>query len=90
MKRFLMALLLVCTLSTAPAAGPRVARECKKPPCKQAIALCIKQACAGFRGIVKAGCKRAARVTLLTSCTVFGDYGAFCSDLSAGNGCAPD
>ena len=92
MKFFMVAVLLACTLSTAQGASARVAKECKKPPCRQAIALCVRQACAGFRGIVKTGCKRAARITLLNSCSVIvvSDRASFCSDLSAGNGCAPD
>lgn len=83
-------MLVAGALSTADARGPAIAKDCKRNPCKAAIARCVREACAQFHGIVKRGCARAARGTLLTSCTVFGDYAQFCSDLGQGNGCAPD
>lgn len=89
MRSFTTVLVLLLTLSTAHA-RPGVAKECKRGPCRQAINRCIKDACAQFRGIVKSGCKRAARSALLTSCTVFGDHSAFCTDLANGDSCAPD
>ncbi len=89
MRSVIAALIVVAALSTAHA-RPGVAKECKRNPCRHAIARCVKEACAQFKGIVKYGCKRAARSALLGSCTVFGDHTTFCSDLSAGNGCTPD
>ena len=90
MKISLTALLLACTLSSAQAAKFHVAPECRKQPCRHLIAVCVNQACAGFHGIVKAGCKRAAHLTLVNACTVAGDYARFCNEQSSGNGCAPN
>lgn len=90
MKLLVAALLVASTLSTAEAARFRVAPDCKKGACRQQIARCVKDACAQFHGIVKVGCKRAARIALNNACTVFGDYASFCADLDAGNGCTPD
>jgi hypothetical protein len=71
-------------------AGQRIAKECKRSPCKQAIARCVRDACAGFHGIVKHGCVRAGRSAINGACTVSGDYARFCSELSSGESCAPD
>lgn len=90
MKVFLTALLLASTLTAADAAKFHVAPQCRKQPCRRAIGVCVKQACAGFHGVVKGACKRAARLTLANACTVAGDYPRFCGELSADNGCAPD
>ncbi len=90
MKLLVAALVVASTLSSAQAARFHVAPDCKKNPCRQQIARCVKEACAQFRGIVKQGCKRAAKGALVNSCTVFGDYARFCSDLQTGNGCTPD
>ncbi|HEV7730694.1 MAG TPA: hypothetical protein VGR62_00965 [Candidatus Binatia bacterium] len=90
MKLLVAALLVASTLSTAQAAKFHVAPDCKKGACRHEIARCVKDACAQFRGIVRVGCKRAARITLNNACTVFGDYARFCADLEVGNGCTPD
>lgn len=91
MRFSLVAVILICLLSVSHAARLKVAAECKRRPCRPQIAKCVKQACAQFHGLARAGCKRAARLTILASCNLATDHAGFCSGLQDnGNGCAPD
>lgn len=82
----LIALFALGLIGTAGAAG--VAGECKKGPCRKAINRCVKQSCAQFHGVIKGGCKKAARLSLRNACTVVPDHAGFCSDLANGD-CSP-
>lgn len=77
-------LLVVLTLALVPGAhAARIARDCKAGVCREAINLCVKQSCAGFRGPVKAGCVRAARLTIRASCNLAEDHTGFCNQIAA-------
>jgi len=83
-------LLAPLALALVPAANAaRLARECKIGVCKKAINRCVKQSCAGFRGPIKAGCVRAARLTIRTSCNLAEDHTDFCNQVAA-EPCTPD
>jgi hypothetical protein len=85
-RPILIAVLTLGLVGTAAAGG--IARECKKGACRKAINLCVKQSCAQFSGVIKDGCKKAARLTLRNACTVVPDHAAFCADI-ASQGCVP-
>ena len=49
------------------AAGPVDAKSCRKR-CRRAIAACSVQACTRFSGVLRAGCKRGLKITLIGAC----------------------
>ncbi len=81
--RRILLLVALALASVSGAHAARLARDCKVGVCRTAINRCVKQSCAGFRGPIKAGCVRAARLTIRSSCDLAEDHVGFCNQVAA-------